>query len=988
MSNQRRPSPKSIEEKRKVLPIYEHYTLTPGKTKSHHPEAKCNHCQRDFICGSKQRLIRHIKKCNNVTNSDQIVADTLNALAQNSSTGHLNQSILEASDLLPSRYQRMQLYAAQRTSHNPSESSSPNTTVNTSTCNNSNNCSESNNTGTTNGVKNQAGVTGSFVTFNGSTYIAAPPGKRGGSARKGKKSNHPVTPAKGILHVTTGVDGKAHFTPASQLTNSLAGALNAPLINSLQNRQGICLPTTGRYSVGANQPPSSIKLNAEAIDKAYIKLVLTRNLHLSLCDTKEFQQWLKLFSNEYKPPSSINLISQILKQEATAAKHKISNILVKAPKKTINLELHNWSCKLRGHVWYAIIANLDQKRFLVSLQDILLKNNSQNKAVEVNINTSELVTNNNSPNTRLIELIDDCISKIGKDRINSLLFNESIEKADMFIKLAQDSLKSSHPSIISYNCWWNFTNLICADIIERNSLSKSVLNNANRLINFINKRPKLNSSLPCFSPFVVVNGQLCPRNDDKFWYCHLVCYLLDFLKYTQGNIIRAIEANSNSQVTNEIPPDNNNHMSLENNIEESKRIENIQAPTGHNQELEEMRTLVMSNDFWSNLNLCLIYLKPIQDLIALTSTKVALVLTNSNETNSQPTSPPSISLAATNNLSLSDFMYWFLGYGKTLFDDWTVNPDTYKQQLIESYLRRFQSALPHLKLLFAAYLLNPRYKCAYVTSQAKIHAIEEILNIASEFMPEESDGHTIFDQWKLYLKREEPYDMVFDETRTTPLEWWTSLPCAESIRRVALRILRLKAMSSFKPEGLFMQLNSYEDESNVTLDPSAYEDLAILRYLYAYEDKSLHCIATNGFTQIGSNIQQSLTSTKFLPGGEFDLLDLLNRRQTQSSDSSNSKFRQHVGMDISYGGDEVGMQNLANNVQPSMSAGMRPVMIEELSGYDIFKQYVDYTELGVQVIEEPAEKKRRKWTAQEILSKCQTSNDYTNNQSQHQANTE
>jgi hypothetical protein len=46
--------------------------------------------------------------------------------------------------------------------------------------------------------------------------------------------------------------------------------------------------------------------------------------------------------------------------------------------------------------------------------------------------------------------------------------------------------------------------------------------------------------------------------------------------------------------------------------------------------------------------------------------------------------------------------------------------------------------------------------------------------------------------------------------------------------------------------------------------------------------------------------------------------------------------------------------------------------IKDLNGYELFSKYIDYNETGVQIIEEPIGKKKRKWTAQEILSKCQS----------------
>lgn len=1036
---------KGVEEKRRTLPIYQHYTLSPGKTKSHHPEAKCNHCLKEFVCGSKQRLIRHIRKCNSISNPEQIIAETLNTLARNSATGQLNQSILEASNLLPSQISHIhhsttQQLVGQAIHH----SSTPSTTITTANSNIINNISQQINNNDSNhntsgsSLNNDTGLVAS--SSNGSASLNdSIPVKR--PQRRGRKPGNQSSAGPGI-HVTTGLDGKTHFTPASQLPQVIPGTVTStPLITQVHNGRGggqmgytnyqAAVATTAAASITApgahlnatnsghlpcatpnhhHHHPTPFKLNSETIDKAYLRLVLTRNLPLSLCDTKEFQSWFKTFANDYKPPSSINLIAQNLKNEAQTAKQKVSNILVKAPKKTINLELHSWPDELRGHSWYAIIAGTDHRRFLVSVRDVLDQvndgsNNNNSVSQSDDVASSDKI---------LTEFIDDCIKRVGSDRINSLIFSGK-NNDDSFITRARQSLYTNHPSIVTYYCRWHFTNLLCSDIIEHIENFQNVLRNSNLLMNFVNKRPQLSSTLEKFGPFAGASGSLSLKKEDPRWYSHLVCYLLEYIKNNNEAIIRALE--TYSPPSTHLSSDNNNNSSGGNNSQANVQ-HNSSTGTQQRQhqqtilyqegvQLLEVKSTVMSAEYWTNLNSALVYLKPIRDIVALTSTvsnSQNNSSSNSLEYPAQKHQTSTISTVIANNLSLSDYMNWFLNYGKTLFENWRQSPDNYKSQLIANYFRRFNSSLADFKLLFAAYLLNPKHKCAYMTQKAKDLAIEEILNIASEFMPEESDGHTIFDQWKLYLVREQPYEVPFDESRTTPLEWWMSLPCAESIRRVALRILRLKAFTSPKPESLFSQLYFYEDETKSNLTKSAFEDIAILRYFYDSEDKigqqtnshstlpnqnnatnhTLNSFSSNGYhdrTQIGqihnNHLHQASDPAKFLPFGPLSTSES-NGQLTESiimNENNKANFadsysdvesyinhHSHLDMD-----SQRGMSNTSN------------LSLEKLPGYEQFSAYVDFNETGIQVVEEPVEKKKRKWNAQEIISKYQSNHQNSNN---------
>lgn len=990
-------SHKGVEEKRRNLPIYQHYTLSPGKTKSHHPEAKCNHCLKEFVCGSKQRLIRHLRKCPSVTNSSQVITETLNTLE---ATGKLNHSVLEASNLLPSQLSQYQLpnnhnhsqqhqIATQQVHH----SSASSTTIANSNALNTNNI---------NGNHNNSGVvpthndnSGLIASSSNGTQLSASVNPVRRAQRRGRKSGvNSSNSSVPSIHVTHGIDGKMHFTAAPELPHNIAGTVGAPIIAQVHTggrsvggytyttavpttaSSGAHLSTNSGHLSCANSEhhPTPLKLNTEVVDKAYLKLVLTRNLPLSLCDSKEFQSWIKTFTNDYRPPSSINIIKNNLKIEAQTARQRVSNILAKASKKTINLELHNWASDARNHRWYAVIANLDHKRFLISVRNAGYS--GPHAASQIEGSTPEKV---------LEGFIDDCVKRVGSDRINSLVL------ADADVALAvrvQELIDSTHPSIVLYNCWWHFSNLLCSDFVERIEVFQHTLRNSVRVVDFINDRHISLPELETFSPFVgLVNNR---KRNDKRWFSHLVCYLLQYVKNNREALIKAIDVPS---AQSQIPSDNNNNSSGASNDVltglgnlNSSTQPHIVLPNHH-----EVKSILMSSEYWTNLDLALFYLKPFHELSAL---KLPSTTQNANNQNTSIQATlvhqitPMASATTANSLPLSDYMHWLLNFGKSLLESWKQEPSPIKYQVIKQFLQRINLNWPKFKLLFAAYLLNPKYRCAYITQEAKEMAILEILNIASEFMPEESDGHTIFDQWKLYLVREEPYDTVFDENRSTPLEWWLSLPCAESIRRVALRILRLKAFTAPKPVTLFSQLHHYEDETKSPIDHSTYEDLAVLRYFYDYEDKvgaanspshnhlclSNTAIASNGAldrTDVGElhNTPQPGTPTKLLISG-YDSLDA-NCHTTESYQSGDQSFSNSYP-EVVYGSNNSGdgaMGSITNS---------RSLSIEDLPGYDMFIKYINYNELGVQVIEEPIEKKRRKWTAQEILSKSQ-SNHQNNN---------
>lgn len=1002
-------SHKGVEEKRRNLPIYQHYTLSPGKTKSHHPEAKCNHCLKEFVCGSKQRLIRHLRKCPSVTNSNQVITETLNTLE---ATGKLNHSVLEASNLLPSQLSHYQLpnhhHNQQQQNHQqqhqivtqPSQqvhhSSASSTTAHTA---NNNGVNANNNIGNNHNTSGSTNTDncGLIASSSNGTQLSAistsaTPARR--TQRRGRKSGtNSMGSSTPSIHVTTGIDGKMHFTAASQLPQNMAGTVGTPIIAQMHNggrsvgyAYSAAISTTaspgahqstnsGHLScANSNHHPPPLKLNTEVVDKAYLKLVLTRNLPLSLCDTKEFHLWVKTFANDYKPPSSINLIRQNLKNEAQTAKQRVSNILVKASKKTINLELHSWASELRNHHWYAVIANLDYKRFLLSIRNTSLNGPhfaSQQEAF--------------SPEKILEGFIDECIRRVGSDRVNSLV---TVDNEDALAVRARESLYSTHPSIVSYSCWWHFSNLLCSELVERNDVFQDTLRNSIRLVDFIQDRHISLPEMEPFSPFVGFASNR--KRNDKRWYSHLVCYLLQYIKNNREALIKAVDITS---AQSQIPSDDNNNSSgASSNV--LTGLGNINSSTQPHIVLtnrHEVKSFMMSPEYWTNLDLALFYLKPIYELSALKSPSPTQAANNQNasiqETLVHQTTPMA-STTATNGLLLSEYMHWFLNYGKFLFESWKQDPSPIRNRVIGQFLQRTISNWSRFKLLFAAYLLNPKYRCAYITHEAKEMAIIEILNIASEFMPEESDGHTIFDQWKLYLVREEPYDTVYDENRSTPLEWWLSLPCAESIRRVALRILRLKAFTAPKPVTLFSQLHYYEDENKSTIDHSTYEDLAVLRYFYDYEDKvgvansPLHNHVSLASTAISPNGAQDRTDicelhnflhlespTKLLMSN-YESLDV-NGQTAESQRDGDQTFSSSYTQGV-YGNNNAGHEAMNSITNP------RSLCIENLPGYDVFTKYINYNEPGVQVVDEPIEKKRRKWTAQEILSKCQ-SNHQNNN---------
>lgn len=995
---------KGVEEKRRSLPIYDHYTLSPGKTKSHHPEAKCNHCHKEFVCGSKQRLIRHLRKCNNITNPEHIIAETLNTLARNSATGQLNHSILEASNLLPSQIHHLHHTATTTTSTSHlSPTSSLTTANNISNSNHNTSGSSSNDTGL---IAISAAAVAAAAS-NGSSHphqhlvnaMSLPLARK---AKRGRKpANQLMVSSQSGIHVSTGLDGKTHFTPTSQLPPNVITAVGqGPImvhpagngrhstgtIGTTTSASGTPLPNSGHLTCATtSNHHHGFKLNTDPIDKAYLKLVLTRNLPLSLCDTKEFQLWVKTFSNDYKPPTSISLITNNLKNEAQVARQRVSNILVKAFKKTINLEMHSWPDEDRGHLWYAVIANIDLKRFLISVKDI---QPTTFDATPTTTTTTTETTNLDSatnPNNRqllmidtLANFLDECIKRVGSDRINSLVFSQ----INGLTSRAKQTLYTTHPSIVTYQCWWNFTNTLCSDLVEYNDLFRNVLRNSDKLMNSINKRPKLSNCLEKFNPFVRVGSPNFKCKSDRRWYSHLICYLLEYIKNNNDAIIRALD---NYQSLPVISSDNNNNSSGNGIIQHnsSTQQQNITCP--EDTQLIDVKSIVMSSNYWADLELALFHLKPFQDILALTSTVSAQSInTNSNATSNQILTPPASSTIH-NALLLSEYMNWFINYGKTLFSNWRHSPDNLKYRLVERYLNRFVTTISDFKLPFAAYLLNPKYRCAYTTQAAKNIAIEEILNIASEFMPEESDGHTIFDQWRLYLVREEPYDAVFEESRTTPLEWWLSLPCAESIRRVAVRILRLRAFASTKPGSLFSQLYNYEDEAYSSLNDSTFEDIAILRYFYDYEDKvgqSIHNLAHNHQTNTTNNLTSlngyhdraqvgqlhsenpnqsdytlSYMQTNNLHGSSIDVKCQVNN----STESGVQTFIDSYSDLNSYPLEHHNNSDVSSNLS-----------IEDLQDYRTFLQYIDFNETGVQINEEPIEKKKRKWTAQEILSKCQS----------------
>lgn len=1006
-------SNKTVEEKRRNLPIYQHYTLSPGKTKSHHPEAKCNHCLKEFVCGSKQRLIRHLRKCDSITNSDEIIADTLNTLARNSATGQLNHSILEASNLLPSQVSQFQQSNHPQnhivTQHLPGTSTSTNlTTANSNIINNGNGNMDANtivNNHNTSGSSSNDTIVlptssnGSLKQITAGTVPGHKPHRRGR-----KPANQSMNAANTGIQVTTGIDGKAHFAPISQLSTTISNPGVAPLANN--GRSMVCHrqvslstntvgPATHHLNANsgqmacatANQHAPAFKLNSESIDKAYLKLVLTRNLPLSLCDTKEFQSWVRTFGNDYKPPSSISLITQNLENEAQIAQQKISNILVKAPKKTINLELQTWQEEPRGHLWFAIIASTDQRRFLVSVKDIFPQMYRTASAVT----TTNIAVDTSRPETALADFIDECVKRLGSDRINSLMYPYSITD-DTILSSASQLIQTSNPSVITYECWWSFTNHLCSDVVENNESFLEVLRYSKRLVNFIQARPKLGLAIERYKPFIGITG--APSGENSRWHTHLVCYLLSYIRNNRENIIRILEAHSTSPIQSLLMSDNNNNTnnnisgrSNNNNNEQGDALDSDSNQGTQQQhasilcqqddELDTLITIVKSSDFWTNLNSALVFLKPLHNIVALASFAQPSTNQNIRQQNDivPPETPPStlqISPTFASGLLLSDYANWFLCYGKKLLDEWRESPDSFKFNLVGRYLSRYKESFAKFKLAFAAYLLNPKYRCAYMTRLAKEAAIEEILNIASEFMTEESDGVTIFDQWKLYLNREEPYDMAYDENRSTPFEWWMSLPCAESIRRVAMRILRLRAFSLPKSEKIFSQLYLHEDETGSALPRSSFEQLAVLRSFYDHEDKvgqsnshnmnlinsDSNAALTNGYSdrsEIG-RLHSVKADISVLPADSFNRIS-----------ETNGHAHNDISHNSSYSSSDVVLEHYssATSSVSNMSIGDHP-------GYGLFAQYVDYTETGVTIVEEPTEKKRRKWTAQEILSKCQS----------------
>lgn len=1109
---------KCVDEKRRQLPIYQHYFLSPGKTKSHHPEAKCVHCHKEFVCGSKQRLIRHIRKCNSISNAEQIIAETLNILARNSATGQLNHSILEASNLLPSQISHIQHSATQQLvgqaiqqqqQHQNTSSNNNNTTIigaaSGSLANNGHNNTTGGGGGSGGDTLSAAptATTSYNVTSSLNTDTTTPAKK---PQKRGRKPTNQAAVGPGI-HVTTGMDGKTHFSPANQLpqasgcqlitqaghnarpgqsnynpyqvavgnnnsgtivaggggiistsagqANTIGGAA-AGSNNALASGHLPCVVTQNQHHHHHSSP---FKLNTELIDKSFLRLVLTRNLPLSLCDTKEFHAWIKTFANEYKPPSSINLLEQNLKHEAQSARQRVSNIIIKTSKKTINLELHSLIDEIRGHSWYAMIATVDHRRFLISVQDLTsrMMKSSSSSSSSLTTSSSNALANNQttsaavsfSPEKHLKLFIDDCIKRVGSDRVNSLLLTGKLKTDDSIVARACQSLYATHPSIVTYHCWWHYTNLLCADTIACNEVFMGVMRNSNLLIDFINKRPQLSSGIEKFSPFIGALGTLDRKRDDYRWYSHLVCYLFEYLKNNQEAIKRNLEEylasmklssdNNNNNNTNSndslATGSNNNNNNTHQNAQQNSHLgtqETLTTTTAaaatlifcqQDSQLVKVKYIVTSDEYWANLKSALVYLKPFRDVVALAQNMTNInnnnttANNNNNGTDSQnhqQQETPAISNVTCNNLPLGDYMNWFLKYGKTLFDCWKESSDNYKYHLIGNFLKRFNSSMNDFKLVFAAYLLNPKHRCAYMTQKAKDCAIEEILNIASEFMPEESDGHTIFDQWKLYLKREQPYDTIFDENRSTALEWWMSLPCAESIRRVALRILRLKAFSSPKPETVFSQLYFYEDENRLNLNETTFEDMAILRYFYDHEDKigqpnyyhhggsSSHnsnatlnnvinnSAITNGFgdrTLVGQvhneYVHKSSDPVRLLPDGPLDSLTTTttgtannslddsglsgttikhNEYGSQYSDVIESTLIDHNRLHMSVDDNSSGMNH--NN----------SLNLESLPNYNQFREYIDFDDTGVRIVEEPAEKKRRKWTAQEILSKCQSNN--------------
>lgn len=515
------------------------------------------------------------------------------------------------------------------------------------------------------------------------------------------------------------------------------------------------------------------------------------------------------------------------------------------------------------------------------------------------------------------------------------------------------------------------------------------------LIDYINKRPQINCNIEKFGPFAGASGALNRKRDGNRWYSHLICYLFQYLKNNNEPITRTLEAYSAS-IFSFYNNDNNNNNSSATRASQSDAQQNQNTTSTQpirDPQLGEVKSIVMSTEFWENLDSALVYLKSFQDIVALapTGSQINDGLNSSMINQATPVISPTICT----NLSLSEYMDWFLKYGKSLIENWRRSSDATTYQLIDRYISRFLSSIKEFKLLFAAYLLNPKHRCAYMTQRAKDSAIEEILDIASEFMPEESDGHTIFDQWKLYLIREEPYDMTFDESRSSPLDWWLSLPCAESIRRVAVRILRFRAFSSPKPENLFAPLYFYEDETKSNLNGSSFEDLATLRYFYDHEDKviqanhqnSLHNhntfssnhasnpFASNGFadrTHVG--IAHAIQIADLDDAGKFLPLGPLETSNGQLDES------------IKYKGDVSIVDSIASNDTRAAVNSLNHVVngeLDDLPSYKSFCTYIDFNDLGIQIVaEEPIEKKRRKWTAQEILSKCQSnhgSSNYNNN---------
>lgn len=204
--------------------------------------------------------------------------------------------------------------------------------------------------------------------------------------------------------------------------------------------------------------------------------------------------------------------------------------------------------------------------------------------------------------------------------------------------------------------------------------------------------------------------------------------------------------------------------------------------------------ILQSNQFWSSLNNTILMLDPINDVIRV---------------------------AESNTCKLSDFFYHLIIAGKKIhsYNNAPVGKDSF-----DKYLKRFHS-LDH-PLLFAAYMIDPRYRGGFLKKKAWDIGELHLLKMAKLMRFTQAEGKSVARD-VLHMKEG---SMPFDRKEDS-LKWWSKHESRPTYH-IAKKLLSIKA-SSANVERLFSFLTWNHTPKRNMLSVRRMEQLAKLRYYFS-----------------------------------------------------------------------------------------------------------------------------------------------------------